>query len=184
MLNEGFRMVNLCGFEQEAIDMRYKRSLKNDSSAVSPVIATVLLLAITVLLTSIVIITISGSINTPEKAPPIAEVSVTGLENGFQIVKFTSLNKHLDPDSVEFTIFHSEDINKTTIKGNAGDSDVYGRIGSVIAFYDKDAMYTVNEGDYFIINSSSAGTDDGMWIMRLYYQRSNSELSQISLPAI
>ncbi|MBJ24466.1 MAG: hypothetical protein CMB64_07350 [Euryarchaeota archaeon] len=177
-------MVNLSGIKQEGLSLRYRRELKSDISAVSPVIATVLLLAITVLLTTIVIITISGSINTAEKAPPIAEVSVTGLENGFQIVKFTGLNKHLDPDMVEFTIFHSEDSNQTVIKGNAGDSDIYGRIGSVIAFHDKDAMYTVNEGDYFIINSTAAGTDDGMWIMRLYYQRSNSELSIINLPAI
>ena len=120
----------------------------------------------------------------PANAPPIAEVSVTGLDNGFQIVKFTGLNKHLDPDMVEFNIYHSEDSNMSGIKGFAGDSDVYGRIGSVIAFHDKDAMYTVNEGDYFIINSTAAGTDDGMWIMRLYYQRSNSELSEIRLPAL
>ena len=161
-----------------------RRNLEADESAVSPVIATVLLLAITVLLTTIVVILISGNINAAEKAPPIAEVSVTGLDNGFQIVKFTGLNKHLDPDMVEFNIYHSEDSNMSGIKGYAGDSDVYGRIGSVIAFHDKDAMYTVNEGDYFIINSTAAGTDDGMWIMRLYYERSNSELSEIWLPAL
>ena len=87
-------MVNISDTKREEGVMQYRRDLSSDDSAVSPVIATVLLLAITVLLTSIVIITISGSINTAEKAPPIAEVSVTGLENGFQIVKFTGLNKH------------------------------------------------------------------------------------------
>ena len=183
-MNGGFSMVHNSGINGEAQYMRFRRNLDSDESAVSPVIATVLLLAITVLLTSIIVIMISGSINTAEKAPPIAEVSVTGLENGFQIVKFTELNKHLDPDLVEFNIYHSEDLNQTGIKGFAGDADVYGRIGSVVAFHDKDAMYTVNEGDYFIINSTDAGTDDGMWIMRLYYQRSNSELLEIRLPAI
>ena len=69
-----------------------RRNLEADESAVSPVIATVLLLAITVLLTTIVVILISGNINAAEKAPPIAEVSVTGLDNGFSIVKFTGLN--------------------------------------------------------------------------------------------
>ena len=83
---------------------------------------------------------ISGNINAAEKAPPIADVSVTGLDNGFQIVKFTGLNKHLDPDMVEFNIYHSEDSNMSGINGFAGDSDVYGRIGSVIAFHDKDAI--------------------------------------------
>ncbi|MAT48826.1 MAG: hypothetical protein CMA27_03240 [Euryarchaeota archaeon] len=183
-MNGGFSMVHRSAINGENGIMRIRRSLDSDESAVSPVIATVLLLAITVLLTSIIVIMISGSINTAEKAPPIAEVSVTGLENGFQIVKFTDLNKHLDPDMVQFNIYHSEDLNQTGFKGFAGDADVYGRIGSVIAFHDKDAMYTVNEGDYFIINSTAAGTDDGMWIMRLYYQRSNSELSEIRLPAL
>lgn len=183
-MNGGFSMVCDSGINGETQNMRFRRSLDADESAVSPVIATVLLLAITVLLTTIIVIMISGSINTAEKAPPIAEVSVNGLDNGFQIVKFTGLNKHLDPDMVQFNIYHSEDSNQTGIKGFAGDADVYGRIGSVVAFHDKDAMYTVNEGDYFIINSTAAGTDDGMWIMRLYYERSNSELSEIRLPAI
>ncbi len=183
-MNGGFSMVDCSGIHGESGHMRISRSLSSDESAVSPVIATVLLLAITVLLTSIVVIMISGNINTAEKAPPIAEVSASSLDNGFQIVKFTSLNKHLDPDMVEFSIYHSEDFNQTGIKGYAGDSDVYGMIGSVVAFHDKDAMYTVNEGDYFIINSTAAGTDDGMWIMRLYYQRSNSELFEIRLPAL
>tara|TARA_Y100000588_G_C14124692_1_gene868845 strand:- start:182 stop:733 length:552 start_codon:yes stop_codon:yes gene_type:complete len=183
-MNGGFSMVSNSGSLGGSNQMRITRNLDSDESAVSPVIATVLLLAITVLLTSIVVIMISGSINTAEKAPPIAEVSASSLDNGFQIVKFTGLNKHLDPDMVEFNIYHSEDINQTGIKGFAGDSDVYGTIGSVVAFHDKDAMYTVNEGDYFIINSTAAGTDDGLWIMRLYYLRSNSELFEIRLPAL
>lgn len=183
-MSGGFSMVCGSGIYGEAHQMQIRRNFVSDESAVSPVIATVLLLAITVLLTSIIVIMVSGSINTVEKAPPIAEVSVTSLDNGFQIVKFTGLNKHLDPDMVEFNIFHSEDLNQTGITGYAGDADVYGRIGSIVAFHDKDAKYTVNEGDYFIINSTAAGTDDGMWIMRLYYMRSNSELSQIRLPAI
>ena len=100
-------MVYRSAIHCESRKMRIRRCLDSDESAVSPVIATVLLLAITVLLTTIIVIMISGSINTAEKAPPIAEVSVTGLENGFQIVKFTDLNKHLDPDMVQFNIYHS-----------------------------------------------------------------------------
>ena len=158
--------------------------LQTDQSAVSPVIATVLLLAITVMLTSVVIIMIQGSITTSEKAAPIAEVSVSSLDNGFQIVKFTSLNKHLDPDMVEFTIYNPEDSLNGTIKGSAGADDVYGRIGSTVAFHDRDALYTVNEGDYFIINASDAGTSDGEWYFRLFYMRSNSDLAEVRLPAI
>ena len=49
-------------------------SLEEDRTAVSPVIATVLLLAITVMLTSMVFIMFQGSFSNVEKAPPNASL--------------------------------------------------------------------------------------------------------------
>ena len=51
-----------------------------DWEAVSPVIATVLLLAITVMLSSMVFVMMQGAINSVEKAEPEVSVSVKGLD--------------------------------------------------------------------------------------------------------
>ena len=50
----------------------------SDDEAVSPVIATVLLLAITVMLSSMVFIMMQGAINSVEKSEPDITVSVKG----------------------------------------------------------------------------------------------------------
>jgi len=177
-------MLHVGSTSEAGVRMRGMRRFKADEDSISPVIATVLLLAITVTLTSVIIIMISGSITSAEKAAPLAEVSVSALDNGFQIVKFTSLNKHLDPDMVEFKLYNSTDPANGSITDFAGGADVYGRIGSTVAFHDRDALYTVNAGDYFIINATAAGSTDGNWHFRLFYFRSNSELAEVRLPAM
>ena len=52
---------------------------RRNDEAVSPVIATVLLLAITVLLSSMVFVLMQGALTTVEKSPPQATVSVRAL---------------------------------------------------------------------------------------------------------
>ena len=58
--------------------MRSMRRAENNE-AVSPVIATVLLLAITVMLSSMVFVLMQGALTTTEKSAPQATVSVRGL---------------------------------------------------------------------------------------------------------
>ena len=73
------------------------RALRQEDEAVSPVIATVLLLAITVMLSSMVFVMMQGALTTTEKSPPLAQVSVRGLDNGFHVVKISSLDQSIDP---------------------------------------------------------------------------------------
>ena len=54
-----------------------------DDDAVSPVIATVLLLAITVMLSSMVFVMMQGAINSVEKSEPDITVSVKGFLERF-----------------------------------------------------------------------------------------------------
>ena len=78
----------------------------SDDEAVSPVIATVLLLAITVMLSSMVFIMMQGAINSVEKSEPDITVSVKGLSNGFHVVRITSLDQALDPARLEYQIYN------------------------------------------------------------------------------
>ena len=77
---------------------------RRNDEAVSPVIATVLLLAITVLLSSMVFVLMQGALTTVEKSPPQATVSVRALENGFHVVRITSLDQSIDPARLQYDL--------------------------------------------------------------------------------
>ena len=82
-----------------------------EDEAVSPVIATVLLLAITVMLSSMVFIMVQSTLTTVEKSEPEMTVSVKGLDNGFHVVRITSLDQALDPARLEYQIYSSDNLN-------------------------------------------------------------------------
>ncbi len=155
-----------------------------DDEAVSPVIATVLLLAITVMLSSMVFIMMQGAINSVEKSEPDVTVSVKGLSNGFHVVRITSLDQALDPARLEYQIYSQEDLNSKEFSGFVDDIDVYGAIGSNVSFHDRDAGYSVTQGDYFVIDSETIGAKDGTWSMKLIDQSSNVMLFDVKLVLI
>ena len=73
-------------------------TLRRDEEAVSSVIATVLLLAITVMLSSMVFVLMQGALTTVEKiATTSVTVSVRSLDNGFHVVRITGLDQSIDP---------------------------------------------------------------------------------------
>ena len=92
-------------------------TLRRDGEAVSPVIATVLLLAITVMLSSMVFVLMQGALTTVEKAPPQATVSVRALDNGFHVVRITSLDQSIDPARLKFDLQPSNLTESVPIRG-------------------------------------------------------------------
>ena len=162
-----------------------RRIRHHEDEAVSPVIATVLLMAITVLLASAVYLMVDDAIATPDKGAPYAKMSVRALDNGYQVVRFTELSQNLHTSSVTFTLTPPAGINATSVTGYVNDADVYGAIGEPVTFHDRDASFTVNRGDYFVINASAAGTETGGWT--IYVRNAGvsgtTELAAIPLPA-
>jgi flagellin-like protein len=165
---------------------RPRRGFNEDLSAVSPVIATVLLLAITVMLTSMVFIMFQSSFDNIEKSPPQASLSTRALDNGYHVVRFSHLDQHLDPDYLQFQIISPNGScpYPSACDGMASDADVYGKIGSNVTFFDRDAGFTVSVGDYFVIDSRGLGSDTGEWKFRLFYGLTNSEVAEVLLPMI
>ena len=157
------------------------RPLGQDDEAVSPVIATVLLLAITVMLSSMVFVMMQGALTTTEKAPPLAQVSVRGLSNGFHVVKITSLDQSIDPAQLEYDLYQDGGI---SYSGYVADAEVYGVVGANISFHDRDAGYSVTKGDYFVIDSTSIGADQGTWRFKLIEESTGVLLIDVVLPAI
>ena len=161
-----------------------RESIRRDDEAVSPVIATVLLLAITVMLSSMVFVMMQGALTTVEKTAPQATVSVRALDNGFHVVRITSLDQSIDPARLQYTLQPADTNQSLLIRGDVADTDVYGVIGTNISFHDRDAGYSVTQGDYFVVDSATIGADDGTWRFKLVEQTSSSLIVDVSLPAM
>ena len=158
--------------------------MHRDDEAVSPVITTVLLLSITVLLTSMVFVMMSSTINTVEKADPKASVSVRALSNGYHVVSITSLDQALDPSKIEWSIINQTGQSTKEYVGFVDDSDVYGTVGSNVSFHDRDAGWSVTKGDYFVINCENLNCDSGDHLFQIVDRGSNTILATIKLPSV
>ena len=113
--------------------------MHRDNQAVSPVIATVLLLAITVLLSSMVFIMMSSTFESVEKDDPRASFSVRGLSNGYHVVTITSIDQSLDPAKIKWSIVNMSGNKLIESSGFTDDADVYGTVGANLSFHDRDA---------------------------------------------
>jgi len=119
-----------------------------------------------------------------EKAPPQASVSVRALDNGFHVVRITSLDQSIDPARLEFTLQPGNLSSAFTLGGHVADADVYGVIGSNLSFHDRDAGYSVTQGDYFVIDSATVGSDDGTWRFKLVEETAGVLLIDVLLPPV
>jgi len=148
--------------------------------AVSPVIATVLLLAISVLLTSMVFIMFQTALGSVDKIGPRGGVSVSELSNGFHILTFNTLDKPLDPAKVRLSLIPF-DQNLSAIVVYAGDADVYGMVGSKTSFIDADAGYTVTQGDYFVLDTEYHKLNQGDWRVTLFYDNTRTLITTFTI---
>ncbi len=158
--------------------------MQRDDEAVSPVIATVLLLAITVLLSSMVFVMMASTLDNVEKATPQGKVSVRALSNGYHVISITSLDQSLDPLKVEWKIVNQTGQRDVEHNGTVDDSEVYGTVGTNISFHDRDAGWSLTKGDYFVLNCGLLGCNTGNHYFELVDKGSDSVLASIRLPAI
>ncbi len=165
----------------------FRREWRRSDVAVSPVIATILLLAITVLLTSAVYMMMSSGVQAPDKGVPVGKASVRMLDNGYQVVTIEELNAQIETFKCKFQVIPPPTGNYTMLSGFTSDSGVYGVSGQNVSFQDRDAGFTVNTGDYFVIDAVTIGSDAGDWTFRMLYEgsggRANGEIFEVDLPA-
>ena len=157
-------------------------TIDTNDEAVSPVIATVLLLAITVMLSGMVFVLMQGALNSTEKAPPQMTVSVRSLDNGYHVVRITTLDQTLDPGRISFSLQEQGSTTNASFTGYVNDAEVYSVIGSNISFHDRDASYSISAGDYFVIHSEAIGTNEGDWTFVLLEESIQYVLVRVDLP--
>lgn len=156
--------------------------MQRDDDAVSPVIATVLLLAITVLLSSMVFVMMNSTLSNVEKQAPTASVSVRSLSNGYDVVTFSYLDQQLAPSKVELKIIDRSEGVELVYSGYTNDPDVYGTVGVNVSFHDRDAGWSVSTGDYFVINCEILGCDDGNHYLQIIDVEHQTVLVDVRLP--
>lgn len=156
--------------------------MQRDDEAVSPVIATVLLLAITVLLTSMVFLMMSSTLDGAEKSPPRSKVSVRALSNGYHVITITYLDQSLDPGKIDWSVMNESGENRYLLSGHADDADVYGTVGSKVSFHDRDAGWSVSTGDYFVIDCNQLNCGDGSHYFQVTDSGTDTLLFRVKLP--
>jgi hypothetical protein len=99
-------------------------------------------------------------------------------------VKITSLDQSIDPAQLKYDLYPDDGQNSIPYRGHVADADVYGVVGANISFHDRDAGYSVTKGDYFVIDSTTIGSDQGTWRFKLIDESAGIVLVDVVLPAI
>ena len=104
------------------------------------------------------------------------------LDNGYHVVRITTLDQTLDPARVSFQLNEQGSDLNSSLSGFVNDAEVYSVIGSNISFHDRDASYSISAGDYFVIHSEEIGADEGVWTFVLLDETVQSVLVRVDLP--
>jgi len=157
--------------------------LRGDREAVSPVIATVLLLAITVSLSSVIFLLVSENFQSVEKRPVNGRVTLQVVEDRYHVIRIVSLDEPLSPYTVQWRLTRLDTTgdNLTSFSGTVEQSDVYNQVGTPITYQDVDAAFSVNVGDYFVIDAEQTGIDEGDWEFLVFETLSESTVARISI---
>jgi len=158
-----------------------REDFQDTDEAVSPVIATVLLLAITVSLSSVIFLMISENFQSIEKRPVNGRVTLQVVEDRYHVIRIVSLDEPLSPYTVEWSLtrldISGEDI--TSFEGIIEQADVYNQVGTPVTYQDVDAAFSVNVGDYFVIDADQTGVNEGNWEFILFETQSQSTVARL-----
>ena len=72
----------------------------------------------------------------------------------------------------------------TSFEGTVEQADVYNQVGTPITYQDVDAAFSVNVGDYFVIDADQTGVDDGNWEFLIFESQSESTVARLHLRAV
>tara|TARA_A100001037_G_C15013293_1_gene572738 strand:+ start:124 stop:702 length:579 start_codon:yes stop_codon:yes gene_type:complete len=155
--------------------------LREGRDAVSPVIATVLLLAITVSLSSVIFLLVSENFQSVEKRPVNGRVTLQVVEDRYHVIRIVSLDEPLSPYTVQWRLTRLDTTGDdlTSFSGTVEQADVYNQVGTPITYQDVDAAFSVNVGDYFVIDAEQTGVDEGNWEFLLFETMSESTVARI-----
>ena len=135
---------------------RYSR----DNSGVSPVIATILLVAITIVLVGILFIWVMAIVETPKEEAPNVNIALStesdGEETYFKIL-ITEIDDNPTLNNVKYRVYNNDG---NSLEEGRADSEVYGNMAHMatyndellgVGFSDSNADGRLSVGDYFLV---------------------------------
>ena len=135
-----------------------KRRIVNDEQAVSPVIAVILMVAITVVLAAVLYVWASSFLGGTTKNAPTGSMIASEDGSGVWTIQIVKLNPQVSVNSVHWYLLDVQGNTKT----DGLVSDVYGYYsgqGKAVVFIDNDFNGKLSPGDKFEVHPGEAGSD-------------------------
>ena len=135
-----------------------KHRIVNDERAVSPVIAVILMVAITVVLAAVLYVWASSFLPTTTKNAPTGSMIASEDGSGVWSIQIVKINPQVSVNSVHWYLLDVQGNTKTD--GLA--SDVYGYLpgeGKAVVFIDNDFNGKLSPGDKFEVHPGEADSE-------------------------
>ena len=131
--------------------MNFKTNLKMDRKAVSEVIATILLISLTIVITGTIWFWVQSYVPTKKAGAPHASLSVdvSDVDKGVVYVYVNEVSETIGINNVEYSLYDRSGVR--IAYGDLSDSAVYGSI-----FIDSNHNGVLDHGDFFIFDISVA----------------------------
>jgi len=146
--------------------MKYKEKWKEE--AVSPVIATILMVAITVVLAAVLYLLVTALIVPPDEKPTVmlSNGIRTGTDGEWRIsVDSITKSEPIADFKVALMNGSAVAIEATSLETIKSSGATNGSL--VLKFYEPNGDEDLNAGDYFILNGAG---DDSQYRMEIYYR--------------
>ena len=134
-----------------------KRRIVNDEQAVSPVIAVILMVAITVVLAAVLYVWASSFLGGTTKNAPTGSMIASEDGSGDWTIQIVKINPQVSVNSVHWYLLNEEGNTKT----DGLVSDVYGYYegqGKAVIFIDNDFNGKLSPGDKFEVHPGEEGS--------------------------
>ncbi len=165
-----------------------------DRRAVSPIIATILLVAISLVLIGVIFIWVQEIIDVPKEDAPDVNLAVSTETAGDEVyfrILITDISEEPSLNNIEYKVF---DGGGNLLEEMTADSEVYGNLAHLethddqllgVGFSDNDADGRLSTGDYFLVKkffdknyAQDIDISDGKMI--LIYGPNNAAMEEIS----
>jgi len=159
-------------------------AVRKDSEAVSPVIATILMVAITVVLAAVLYVMVLG-FGTDTNQTPTSSFTTDPITDGWRFT-FATVNEDVSWDSITVTIVAGSsvwtwsNITATDLDGDEAvlhnyDADTAGSLAVTLKIMDLSGNGKVNGGDYLELTASSFSSSTD-YELRVMYEPTNQPM--------
>lgn len=152
--------------------------MRRDSEAVSPVIATILMVAITVVLAAVLYVMVMG-FGGPTSSPPVAAMSYQKVGPNNYTIRITSIDREVLWSDCKIAIVNDSKAGTSQSPLKAGPIQLDNNVVAGIWLVDLGSASKVGAGDYFIIRTQA----DCVYTISLLYGTKEDAIATVTFTA-